>query len=583
MSPASAAGGFVHLHNHMEGSYSDSALRAAHALDRVAALGMNAFALTDHGEMAMVPVFAAEAAKRGIKPIVGFEAYFVEDAAANIRHRINDRFHLTLLAGNAVGYRNLIRIASRSWSENCLMQKLGLVDWRLLEEHSAGIICLSGCLAGPLGWSIFKDRQPEADRFYGRFSELFGDRYYIEVYDHGMPEERKAVEGLLALAGRYGRPVVLTNDCHYLDPEHWAWHDTLIKTRFGRPSDFELPYHEYYIKSAEEMRRLGFPDEYSDRTIEIAERIALTAEEILSPASLDGPVETAFLGSSRPMGRRRAIEKAAAVHKLSVREQKRVAAMSDSEVRESYPQVAAIATGIQDLPPKPEPLLDRVVVAPALSARVPLRRSEKALFTMWSEADCVRAGAEIRSVTEFPELASLAAATDSYFRGLAEYRKRKFDSARNYFARSLENDPRFTNARYQLGLVEYYSGHIPEARRLFEEVLKEAPEFERLPHLQSYLGWCCFKLDSDEDAIRWFRESLKGKEIEGTLLGFGLALERHGEIDEARRALLRLVEISPDDARMDTAQRALERLGAGAPAASSSPADPAAPDGGAKA
>lgn len=555
------AGQFVHLHNHVEGSYSDSALPMTAALDRVAALGMPAFGLTDHGEMAMVPAFARAATARGVKPIVGFEAYFVDDAAENIRRRINDRFHLTLIAATPVGYRNLIRICSHSWRDNCLMQKLGLVDWKLLEKNSEGIICLSGCLAGPVGWSILKDRPAEAERYYARFSELFGDRYYLELYEHGMPEEKKAMAGLTEIAARFGRRMVLTNDCHYLDPGDWVLHDTLIKTRFGRPTDFELPWHEYFIKSADQMRALGFPGDACDATLEIAERVTLSASDIAAAGSdSDAPVEKAFLQKRAPIGFAAAVEKAAGVLKFPRRAQQEALKLSREELRERHPEVAKIAERIEALPVKPEPDTTRVAFAPALSSRVPLRRSEKLVFAMWTEEECRAAGAEIRPVEDFPDLLPLALATRAYVRGLDEYKRRKLDRARTAFREALEHDPDFSNARYQLGLVDYYDDKIPEARKSFEEVLRREPDFERLPHLQSYLGWCYFRLSDDNAARAHFTSSLKEKEIPGSLLGLGLTLERLGAYEEARATLLRLVAIAPDFPRLHTAQRALERL-----------------------
>ncbi|MEK8023165.1 MAG: PHP domain-containing protein [Candidatus Hydrogenedentota bacterium] len=557
-----SGGQFVHLHNHMEGSYSDSALPMASALDRVVELGMNAFGLTDHGEMAMVPAFAREAAARGIKPIVGFEAYFVEDADENIRRRVNDRYHLTLIAGNQRGYENLLRICSLSWRDNCLMQKLGLVDWKLLEKYSEGIVCLSGCLAGPVGWSFLKDKPAEADRFYGRFSEVFGEQYFIEVYEHGMAEEKKAVEGLLEIASRYGRRLVLTNDCHYLDPPDWELHDTLIKTRFGKPSDFELPYHEYFIKSPAQMRALAFPGACCDATLEIAELITLTAGEITASREDDpsAPVETAFLQVRSPIGFLPAVEKAAGVQRLSRREQQEVLKLSREELRERHPRIARIAEKIESLPVKPEPDTSRVAVRRNLSARVPLRRSEKLLFTMWTEEECVAAGAEIRPVEEFPDLLPQALATRAYTRGLDEYKRRKLEKARASFRESIDHDPSFSNARYQLGLVEYYDDRIEDALRHFEEVLRREPDFERLPHLQSYLGWCYFRLSEDSKARASFSSSIKDKEIPGSLLGLGLTYERLGDFERARETLLRLFTIAPDFPRLHTAQKALLRL-----------------------
>lgn len=551
--------GFVHLHNHMEGSHSDSALRVTSALDRVVELGMNAFAITDHGEMAMVPTFAREAEKRGIKPLIGMEAYFVENARENISRRINDRFHLTILAMNPEGYSNLVRIASRSWSENCLMQKLGLVDWKLLEEHSAGLIILSGCLAGPVSWSYFKDAPAEAERFYGKFADLFGDRYYVEIYNHESTEENKAVPGLTNLAKRFGRKTVLTNDCHYLHAEDWTLHDTLIKTRFGKATDFALPYHEYYIKSPAQMRALGFPDDACDTTIEIAERITLTPRDMFRAPS-SGRVETAFLPERPQLDYAMALSKAAAVQKRSRREQDEIARLSPDELSRTYPHEKRVAEGLAGLLVKPHPDLRRVAAAPNLSAHVPLRRSERLLFTMWTEEEVRAAGAEVHPVEDFPDLVPLAKAAECYHQGLGHYKRKHLSKARTAFQKALEYDPDLTNARYQLGLVEYYDDQMNDALRHFEEVLRREPDFERLPFLNSYLGWALFRTQQTDRAISHFRRSVAEREIPGSLLGLGLALERANDFAGAEKTLLRLVEIAPDFPRLATAQKALERL-----------------------
>lgn len=562
---------FVHLHNHMEGSYSDSALPLAAALDRVAELGMPAFALTDHGEMAMVRRFASAAQARGIRPLVGVEAYFVEDAAANIRHHVNFRHHLTLVAASARGYANLIKIVTGSWRDNCLMQKLGLVDWKLLEAHGEDVLCLSGCLAGPVAWSFMHDDPAEADRFYGRFSELFGDRYYLEVFAHGMPEETKAVAGIRALADRYGRQVVLTNDCHYLNEPDWTLHDTLIKTRFGRPTDFALPYHEYFIKSADEMRTLDFPADYCDVTLDIADRVTLTAEEILAgptPSSPERPVtestslfgNRAFLGVRTPLGRALSLEKAASVQSVPASEVRKLAKLSPEAIASAYPEALSVAERIEDLPGMPRPDLDRLVVLDHLEDRVPLRRSEETLFTAWDEEDCLAVGAKIDPVSAHPDLMSLAASTKAYFSGLDEYRHRRHNAARVSFTRALEIRPDFLNARYQLGLVEYYADDVEHACGHFEAVLTAAPDFERVAHLHSYLGWCLFRLSEYARAREHFEMSLSEKQIPGSMLGLGLVLEHEGELEAARDTLLKLVEQSPDFSRLNTAQRALERI-----------------------
>lgn len=529
---------------------------------------MPAFAVTDHGDLGAVPAFVTKAAARGIKPIVGMEAYFVEEAATNIANRVNHRYHLLLLAQDLIGWRNLLRLCSLSWKKNCLMQKLGLVDWASLESHHRGLLCLTGCLAGPIGWSAIEDKPEEAHRFAERLYDLFGERLFIEVYAHGMEEERKAVAALEKTAKRLGRPCVLTNDCHYHRPEDWRVHDVLIKTRFGRPTDFELSRHEYYVKSEEEMRRLGFPSEYADRTLEVADRIELEPEEILSPPPTDDGTETkdemaVFLGRRRPIRFRRAAAKAAAVLNYSRSVQSRIENMSPEDLAEHFPDVHSLAVKLAPLNERIEPELKKAVVASDIESRIPLRRTQTILFTMWDEKECRRAGARIIDSKDHPATARAAETIHLFFKGMAEYRRRNLDHAVDYFERVLARERGFLNARYQLGVALFYSGRVGEALEHLEELLREAPEFERLPHLLSYLGWCRLRLNRLEEAEDAFQRSLDLKDIPDSRLGLGLTLEQKGQPKRAREILLEFVEKAPDHSRILEAQEALERLARG--------------------
>ena len=557
---------FVHLHNHMEGSYSDSALRVVDAVAQAAEWGMPALALTDHGDLAAAPRFIREATRRGVKPIVGVEFYFVPDAQDNIRRRINERFHLVLLAQNRGGFANLVRLVSASWRDNCLMQKLGLIDWTLLERHAEGLVCLSGCLVGPMAHCLVRDDAAGAEAYGRRLKEIFGDRFYVEVYEHHQPDEEKAARGLIEIASRLDCRVVLTNDCHYLRQEDWQLQDILLKTRFGKPTDFELARHEFYFKSAAEMRTLSFPPACSDATLEIAERLEAASPEWLVAAAPTGETQHVFLGQSRPIGRQRALTKVAGVLKLPRREQEALNRMAQEELRQKYPQVLELALKIEELPEAPQPVFGQVVSGADLTARVPVRRVENALQTMWTEEECRAAGAAFSPLAACPApVIALAEATERYLQGLAEYRKRRLEKARDLFRRALESDVRFTNARYQLGLVEYYRDRVNEALDAFRRVLEEAPDFERLPHLLSYMGWCHFKLGEYEEAEMHFRRSLALKAIPGSQVGLGLALEKRGMPEEARAVLLKYLEASPDDAQVALAQEALDRIMAGSP------------------
>jgi len=271
---------FVHLHNHTTYSLLDGAQKIDEMCARAAADGQPALAITDHGNLFGAPSFSRKAAQHGIRPIIGIEAY----VAPGSRHERQPRsvdglgkknyFHLILLAENYSGYKNLIRLASAGYLEGFYYRPR--IDKALLREHSEGLLCLSACLAGEVASLLRAGHTDRARAAVGEFRELFGDRYWLELQDHGLPEQEQVNAGVLRLADELGVGVVATNDCHYLLPEDHGAHDVLICIQTGTTvrAKSGMSYTEqHYLKSRAEMTRLfaSRPDAV-ENTLAVAER-----------------------------------------------------------------------------------------------------------------------------------------------------------------------------------------------------------------------------------------------------------------------------------------------------------------------
>jgi len=256
---------FVHLHTHSEYSLLDGAARIPDLLARVEALGMDAIALTDHGNLHGALAFYAEARARRIRPILGFEAYLAFGSRA-AREKPADApaaySHLVLLARNRTGYKNLVKLCSLGWLEG--FYRRPRIDRELLERHHEGLICLAACLSGEIALHLRQGRYESARASAEWFARTFGpDGFWLEVQSHGLPEERTVSEGMFRFAADLGLPVVATNDSHYLRREDAEAHDVLLAIGTGKdlddPKRFRFFGQESYVKSEREMRGL-FPD-----------------------------------------------------------------------------------------------------------------------------------------------------------------------------------------------------------------------------------------------------------------------------------------------------------------------------------
>lgn len=268
---------FAHLHLHTEYSLLDGACRIERLLDKAVELGQTAVAVTDHGCMYGVIDFYKAAKKRGIKPIIGCEVYVAKRTRFDRVHELDsENRHLVLLCENETGYRNLIAMVSKSWTEGFYNRPR--VDFELLEQHHEGLIALSACLAGEIPRALARNDYAGAKEAALRYRDIFGKgNFYLELQDHGLDEQHYVNPQLIRLSRETGIPAVVTNDCHYIEREDSEMHHILICIQTGRTVEdentLEFGSDQFYFKSEEEMRAL-FPElpEAADNTAKIAER-----------------------------------------------------------------------------------------------------------------------------------------------------------------------------------------------------------------------------------------------------------------------------------------------------------------------
>ncbi len=277
------AGNFVHLHLHTDYSLLDGACEISKLMDRVAELGMPAVALTDHGNLFGAIKFYDAALNRGLKPIIGCEAYVVPGNRFD-RSPDSDRpHHLVLLCEDQRGYKNLINLASAAYLEGYYYKPR--IDKDLLARHSEGLIGLSACLRGEIAMALSRDNYEQARQAAYDLRDIFGKgRFYLEIQDQGVAEEQKINPQLVRLSRETGIPLVATNDCHYLTQADARAQDVLVCIQTGKAvsaSDrMRFPTDQFYLKSYEEMARVfGEIPEVLARTLEVAERCHLHLEK----------------------------------------------------------------------------------------------------------------------------------------------------------------------------------------------------------------------------------------------------------------------------------------------------------------
>lgn len=254
------ADSFVHLHVHTEYSLLDGACRLGPLVARAKELGQKSLAITDHGVMYGVIDFYKECKKQGIRPVIGCEVYVAPRTRFDKQHRIdNSPYHLILLCKNNTGYQNLIKMVSQGFIEGFYSKPR--IDRELLEQHHEGLICLSACLAGEIPRALTAGDYERAKETVLWYRDLFGEgNYYLEIQNHGIPEQVEILPLLAKLSEETGIPMAATNDSHYIRKEDSKMQNVLVCIATNRTvaegSDMEFATEEFYLKSEEEMRQL---------------------------------------------------------------------------------------------------------------------------------------------------------------------------------------------------------------------------------------------------------------------------------------------------------------------------------------
>ncbi|MGV0699996.1 DNA polymerase III subunit alpha [Mycolicibacter sinensis] len=289
---------FVHLHNHTEYSMLDGAAKIAPMLAEAQRLEMPAIGMTDHGNMFGASEFYNAATAAGIKPIIGVEAYIAPGSRFDTRRvhwgdpgqKSDDvsgsgsYTHLTMVAENATGLRNLFKLSSLASFEGQL-GKWSRMDAEIIAEHAEGIIATTGCPSGEVQTRLRLGQDREALESAAKWREIFGPQnYFLEVMDHGLAIERRVRDGLLAVGRKLGIPALATNDCHYVTRDASGNHEALLCIQTGKtlsdPTRFKFDGDGYYLKSAAEMRALWDDQlpQACDSTLLIAERVQSYAD-----------------------------------------------------------------------------------------------------------------------------------------------------------------------------------------------------------------------------------------------------------------------------------------------------------------
>ncbi len=278
-----AARPFVHLHCHSHYSLLDGASRIPELIAHVKRQGMTSIALTDHGNLCGAIEFYKECKAAGLNPIIGYEAYVAPnkrtDRESRKRNAESDDaiyHHLTLLAQNLTGFKNLIKMASLAYLEGYHYKPR--IDKELLETFNEGIICLSGCAAAEFSDHILRDQMDEAQKVAEFFARTFKERFFIEIQNNGLEIQKLCAAGAIDIANKLGLPLVATSDAHYLLQGDSVAHDVLLCINTGRtrdnPNRFKFEGNQFHVRGPEEMYKL-FPGqaEAVKRSQEIADSV----------------------------------------------------------------------------------------------------------------------------------------------------------------------------------------------------------------------------------------------------------------------------------------------------------------------
>jgi len=278
----------------------DGACRVDRMINLAKEYNMPAVAITDHGNLFGAIDFYKTAQSAGIKPIIGIEAYIINGELESESSKNESRYHLILLAQNEQGYKNLMKLSSISYIKGFYYKPRISKD--LLQQYNEGLICLSACVKGEIPALIYNDRLKQAKEVALWYKELFQDRFYIELQNHNLEQEKKVMPHLIKLAKELEIPMVLTNDCHYLHQNDYEAHDILLCIQTGKllndPDRMRYGTNQLYFKSPEEMREIfpEVPEAYTN-TLKIADMIDLELhyDKFLLP-NIETPPEFKSMG-----------------------------------------------------------------------------------------------------------------------------------------------------------------------------------------------------------------------------------------------------------------------------------------------
>ncbi|HYE58124.1 MAG TPA: PHP domain-containing protein, partial [Rhodothermales bacterium] len=244
---------FCHLHCHTHYSLLDGAAGTKKLAKRAKELGIGAVAITDHGNLFGVPSFYKDARDAGVQPIIGCEFYVTPSGMADRTDKT--RYHQVLLAKNETGYRNLCKLASLAYTEGYYYK--ARIDKEALRQYSEGLVASTCCLQGEVLQTILKKGEEAARPVFEQYLDIFGEDYYIEIQDHGIPEQKRCNEVLLRWANEYGVRVIATNDVHYVDQADAEAQDVLLCLQTGKersdPTRMRFENDQFFLKSPTEM------------------------------------------------------------------------------------------------------------------------------------------------------------------------------------------------------------------------------------------------------------------------------------------------------------------------------------------
>jgi len=278
---------FVHLHLHSGFSLLDGACSHEALAEKAKKSGMPAIAVTDHGNLFGAMGFYDAATKAGVKPIIGCEMYVSKTTRLDRDPASGRPNHLILLCENETGYKNLVKLVSKSYLEGFYYKPR--IDKDLLAEHSEGIIGLSACLNGEVSANVLAGRFDEAVAAAGRFQDIFGkDRFFLEIHDHGLDKQRKIIPDMLKISEMTGIKTTASNDCHYMERDDCRAHDVLLCIQTGKTINelnrMKFYTDQFYVKTRQEMDEVfGEIPHVLDQSVEIAERCNLKLQKVGNP------------------------------------------------------------------------------------------------------------------------------------------------------------------------------------------------------------------------------------------------------------------------------------------------------------